>query len=348
MKVSAQIYYDRRREIGMGDGMNSRVYLAYDAQLSTEIVAKEIPKTSLNAQEYFDEAATMHKSHHRNVAPLHYACDTGTDICIAMPFFPKGSLQSRLHQSSLTISETLRVVDGVLSGLGHIHTQGFVHCDIKPTNIFFGDNDTPLLADFGQARKLLQQRAAPAPPMYTNALPPEVLKLGVVSPAGDIYQVGLTMYRCLQGEGYYQDELTGALSRNTNITASIVNGSFPRRNALLPHLPRRVVKVLRKSLSMDPQRRYQSATEMAQDLGGCSYRCDWKVTTTPTSRKWRAARAGKADLLVEMTRTGPRWSVEAYSIGASKRRKESSLWLQNGTKKQAEQSARAILRALDE
>ena len=151
MKIVATVDYVQKKQIGAGQGMNSTVFLADDPQLAAEVAVKEIPLSKLGNDpgKYFAEAKTMFASEHKNVLPIRYACRTADRICLAMPFCNAGSLADRIRNNPLSLREAQRVGIGILNGLAQVHLAGFVHFDLKPTNVLFGASDEPLVADFG-------------------------------------------------------------------------------------------------------------------------------------------------------------------------------------------------------
>ena len=156
MKAIASLEYEKLRQIGAGQGMNSTVYLANDPQLGGEIVVKEVPLTTFvnPFQAYFQEANAMFAVDHPNVVPVHYAGTTATDVCIAMPHYPKGSLADLLAGGPLPVSQVLRFGQDVLAGLARIHAAQYIHFDIKPSNVLISNNNRGMVADFGQSRAL--------------------------------------------------------------------------------------------------------------------------------------------------------------------------------------------------
>jgi len=85
MKVAATLEYDKLTQIGVGQGMNSTVFLANDPQFGGEIVVKDVPlaKFGNTVSAYFVEAHAMFAANHANVVPVLYAGTTATDIVLA-------------------------------------------------------------------------------------------------------------------------------------------------------------------------------------------------------------------------------------------------------------------------
>ena len=139
MQIRAELQYDRGNQIGVGQGVNSEVFLADDPQLGGQFAAKEISKVSLrnNLTAYFAEAQAMFAVTHPNIVPVQYACETNTHVVLTMPYYQNGSLESRIRRSPLNVLELIRISQGVLRGLAAIHHGSFVHFDLKPSNILF-------------------------------------------------------------------------------------------------------------------------------------------------------------------------------------------------------------------
>ena len=213
--------------------------------------------------------------------------------------------------------EVVRVGDGVLGGLSQVHHKGFLHLDVKPTNVLFSSNGSPLLADFGQAREVRQNGAVQVPEMYKHAWPPEVVTRGVATVESDLFQIGLLLYRAANGDPWYQQQIP----LPSELATKIAKGRFPNRSLFMPHLPSRLKRVIRKALRVDPAERYRTATEMAQALGRVEFTLDWTIAPLPNGgTEWRASRRDQPDLVVQLHCDRGMLRVEAYTERGSDRR----------------------------
>lgn len=336
MQVDANISYTIIRQIGIGQGMNSTVYLVDDPQLGGYLAAKEIEKNRFpNPTAYFAEAQTMFSVTHENVLAVQYACQRADTICLVMPYFQKGSLADRTKIGPLQLSEVLRVTQGVLAGLAHIHVRGYIHFDIKPSNVIFSDKDLPMVADFGQSREISATGVVKVPALYQRTMPPETIVTGVATQAADIYHVGLLMYRALNGEAFFQSQLP---SNPVEIRQKICKGKLPDRQLFMPHVPLRLRTLVRKALRVNPSDRYQTATEMADEIGRFNLELDWSTEPLAVGGlRWRATRPGQCDLIVELEARGTAWSVESFteSNGEPRRAKERKLIWRKGLSRDA-------------
>jgi|HubBroStandDraft_6_1064221.scaffolds.fasta_scaffold03528_9 serine/threonine protein kinase len=312
MQVVGSISYTKLQQIGVGQGMNSEVYLADDPQLGGQVAAKEIAKSQFtNAANYFAEARAMFKVAHDNVVAVQYACQTSNLISLVMPYYQKGSLADRIQDRPLQLSEVLRVTHGVLAGLAQIHLAGFIHFDVKPSNVLFSNTNRPLVADFGQSRAISANGVVTVPKLYLVSQPPETVKTGVATSLADIYHVGLLMYRALNGDRFFttQTPPTQAL-----LQAMISAGKFPDRNKFMPHVPSRIRALVRKALRINPADRFQTATNMADVLSRVDVAVDWAIEPLPPDGfRWRALRPGQCDLIVELTEQNGLWAVETFT-----------------------------------
>lgn len=331
MKVVAKVEYQTLGEIGAGEGMNSKVYLASDPQLAGTIAVKEVPKADFGNKVdlYFREAQAMYKTQHDNIVPVHYACATDTHVCIAMPFFKRGSFARLIHDGPAPASLVLSTGRAVLAALAQIHLRQLLHLDVKPSNVLLSDRGVPMLSDFGQAREMSPTGVATLPRLYHLAIPPEAYA-GVVAVPSDIYQAGLLLYRAANGDPHFRQQWS---YDHRKLKDDILKGRFPDRKRFMPHVPQRLRTTIRKALRVKPEERYQSATEFADALGKVACDLDWTTVVGPAGEfTWTATRADQPDLLVKAHSNSATWSVEVFTVatGGRPRAKGRSLFWKKG------------------
>lgn len=346
--VYATIVYEKQAEIGTGQGMNSRVYAAWDPQMRTVLAVKEIELEDIAVEEldgYFQEAAAMRAAQHSNVVPIQYACRTDTHVALAMPLYERGSLADRIKTGPLTVREVIRVGQGMLLGLSQVHVANFIHFDLKPSNVLFNDRDQPLVSDFGQARFMDFEGIATAPPLYPFGFIPEALE-GVGSIESDIYQAGLTLYRAVNGDPIYYAQLPAT---QEELIQKVMRGKFPSRDRFLPHVPDRLRTIIRRALNVDPTRRYHSAMELAEDLGRVAPRLDWSLDVLENQDlQWQAERKGRPTIVVLLRKTGHQYGVSVYTEtnGVRRKRDVEGLWRNQMSAKEADEHLRGVFKAL--
>lgn len=305
-------------------GMNSEVWLARDLQHDGEVAVKEIPKANLRRQgiaDFFQEAKMMFDAQHpENVVPILYAGDIPNRDCvgIAMPYYPNGSLHDRIASGPLSLLEVVRVGLAMLNGLGSIHSKDLFHFDLKPSNIFFDSQDVPLVADFGQARAAMLHGKVPLPAMYPFGVPPEIYGSRVGSRQTDIYLAGVTLYRAVNGNPFFDAQKAAIV----DLRAEVLAGKFPRRDRFQPHVPRQLRTLIRKAMSVDEADRFRSASDMLNALANCPIKHDWIVTPKAGGEcAWECPKRGaKTGFSVELSKDGKNWRVDACTVGAGRRR----------------------------
>jgi serine/threonine protein kinase len=271
MRISGSITYTRKKQIGVGQGMNSMVWLAHDPQLGGEIAVKEIPKSKFgDVNAYFTEAQTLFAVSHPNIVSIQCAFQSKSLICLAMPYYKRGSLKDRTEKGPLTVREAIRVGKGVLAGLSSIHARDFVHFDIKPSNVLFSASHEPLVADFGQSKLVGPTGFTARPGMYADGIPPECYR-GIGSKQSDVYHAGLLLYRCVNGDDHFKCQVPPNLAEATRLTQL---GKFPDRNKFLPHVPKRLKTIIRKALAIELGERYETVSDLSDALSAVTINHD--------------------------------------------------------------------------
>ena len=152
---------------------------------------------------FFEEGSALAKLHHPNVVRvLDFFRANGTAY-MAMRYESGRTLQQDLLSGRGTLDEDwLRLLFvRLLNGLREVHAARLLHLDIKPANIWIRDDETPVLIDFGAARRALSEEGTRLPPIYTPgfAAPEMHQTRDRLGPWSDIYSVGATLYACIAG-----------------------------------------------------------------------------------------------------------------------------------------------------
>jgi serine/threonine protein kinase len=284
---TAELNFETLKEIGQ-EGRNSTVFLAHDKQLDGEIVVKIVPKTKLpNANDFYREAKILYASSHPYVVRVNYGCADNDNIYMAMPYYKNGSLKQLIDTRFLTIREVLRYSIQFLSGLNNIHSKGLLHFDIKPDNILLSDSNEALLSDFGLSKAMDNFGFANPDGIYPKQVPPETFASTQKTLHFDIYLAGLTIYRLLNGNEHYYNQLT--YGNQQDYINAIRTGNFPNRDSYLPHVPLKLQRIINRALSIDIADRHQTVLELINDLSSVDENLDWQFSSTINSRTWTKA-----------------------------------------------------------
>ncbi|MBE5321861.1 serine/threonine protein kinase [Pedobacter sp. MR2016-19] len=282
---TTELNFETIREIGQ-EGKNSQVFLAHDKQLDGEIVVKKIKKIKIiNPTEYYDEAKKLYTSTHSNVVRVNYGCSDADHVYIAMPFYKNGSLKSVIAKKHLTIREIIRYSIQFLSGLHHIHSKGLIHFDIKPDNILISDSDEAHLSDFGLTKAMNTFGFASPEQIYSKQVPPETFTSSDKTIHFDIYLAGLTIYRLLNGESHFHNQLAVFKSQSDYIN-SVSTGNFPSRTDYLPHIPLKLQRIVNKALSINITDRHKNVLELINELSDVEENLDWRFFAGKSTEQW--------------------------------------------------------------
>lgn len=355
MQIKNEMEYTRKKQIGINQGMNADVWIVDEPQLGGELVVKEMPKSRFaggSPAEFFQEAQAMFASNAPNVVPLHWAGQTPAGhvpelVCICMPYFKRGSLADRIATAPLPPATVLKIAHGVLLGLGSIHAKGYIHFDLKPTNVLFDDQDEPMVADFGQACQFDSTGTASSPGVYPGTVPPEVYQHYAGTVQSDIYHAGLTLYRAVNGDQFYKPQVPTSAAEHTRLT---LNGKFPNRDQFMPHVPKGLRTAIRKALRVDPADRYSSAADMNDALGRIQIVHDWRVSFTgPTETRWRAEREGRSALVITQQGNGLNWDVKIQTErpGEKPRSKDCGRWAKGQSRAQSDEFLKDLFAELE-
>jgi protein-serine/threonine kinase len=174
------------------------------------------------------------------------------------------SLRPRLEHAPLALDEVIEIGSRVATALHDLHRQHLVHLDIKPSNIMFRPDGTAVLVDFGLSRHdhlpdLLEEEFSL--PMGTGPyMSPEQVQFVRHDPRSDLFALGVMLYHFTTGERPF-----GSPDSVRGLRRRLWLDPVPPR-ALRADCPPWLQEVIRKCLEVRPERRYQSAAQLALDL----------------------------------------------------------------------------------
>ena len=182
------------RRLG-GSGTRS-VYLARDLGLDRDVALKTLA-SAMRLPGLKPEARAMARVTHPAVAQI-LAVESWRDRpFLVVEFLPGGTLADRLRAGPLPASQTVDVVTDIAEGLAALHRAGYVHGDVKPSNIGFTADGLPKLLDFGLARLANDPIVAGGTLRY---LSPEVLEGRPADEADDVWSLCVVLYEMVSGE----------------------------------------------------------------------------------------------------------------------------------------------------
>jgi len=180
-----------------------------------------------------------------------------------MELVPGRTLEERLRRDGvLPADDVLTIARQVSVGLEHAHANGLVHRDLKPGNLIERDDGTIKIADFGIARAVEGTELTEAGTVVGTAayLAPEQAEAGTVTPATDLFALGVVLYELLTGRQPWKVESLAQLAGRREV----------KPPELPAHTPPGLRAAIESSLRPDPEDRPSSAAEFARllDDGG--------------------------------------------------------------------------------
>ncbi len=251
-----------RNEIGRG-GMGV-VYRAVDLRLRRDVALKLLPPALTSnekaRQRLLAEARAASALDHPNICTVYDIGKTDDDrLYVAMAFYEGRTLADRIAEGPIPSEEALAIVADILRGLDHAHASGFVHRDVKPSNVLLTSRDEVKILDFGLAKREADELTDPEAQVGTlSYMSPEQTLGKSVDGRSDLWSVGVTLFQMLAGRPPFAEKTDAAL----------LYAIAHEEPAPLPDsVPARAKKVVAKLLQKDPGKRYQSAAELLQELG---------------------------------------------------------------------------------
>jgi serine/threonine protein kinase len=242
------------------------VYLARDPYIKRQVAVKVLPRQFTFEPEFRGrfqrEAEVIAALEHGSIVPVYDFGEHEDQPFIVMRYMSGGTLEARLSEGPLPISEIVTIFERVGTAVDYAHTLGVIHRDIKPGNILFDSQGGICLSDFGIA-KIAEATAAftgtgiIGTPAY---MAPEQAQGEKLDGRCDIYSLGVVLFQSLSGE------LPFKATTPMGVAVAHITEPVPSLLARRADLPRGFEEVIRKTLDKDPAKRYQTASELAQAI----------------------------------------------------------------------------------
>jgi len=179
---------------------------------------------------------------------------------LVMEYVEGETLRALLKQRGcLPQDEALRYVGLLSEALAYAHAARVLHRDVKPENVLVVTNRAPKLVDFGVARILARTSQKASTNIGTvDYMAPEQMQ-GAAGTNADLWGLGVTFYELLTGHRPFTGEMGEVIQK-------IIAGRYDERPLFEKGVDPRIVRVIRKMLTKDPEARYQTAEDLARDL----------------------------------------------------------------------------------
>ncbi|HEV2470797.1 MAG TPA: protein kinase [Candidatus Sulfotelmatobacter sp.] len=255
----------------IGAGGMGEVFLAHDEHLGHNVALKVLPpETNDRSRELFrKEAHALSRLNHPNIVTV-LDFDTQEDLdFLVMEYVPGQALDEKVQEGPLAEKDVVEIGLQLAEGLAAAHAQGVVHRDLKPGNLRLTSDNRLKILDFGLARSTLSFSPLAStvsingPAECSGTLPymagEQVLGQGVDART-DIYSAGAVLYELCTGRPPFEQTLFAALV--DDILHKAPHPPSQGRKGVSP----RVEAIILKCLEKEPEKRFQSAKELAREL----------------------------------------------------------------------------------
>ena len=272
------------------------VYLAQDTKLDRKVALKILPSALAanhdRMRRFVLEAKCAAALNHPNIAHIYeigeaenrgssQTAEEDSVHFIAMEFIDGHTLREEIHHEPTPLSKLLKYLNQVTDGLAKAHAAGIIHRDLKPDNIMISRDGHAKILDFGLAKLVEQtdlrfdseevdsqvataampQRTSPGAIMGTvGYMSPEQVKAKTLDQRSDIFSFGCVLYEAVTGRRPFAgDSVVDTLHK-------IIHDPAPAIAESNPNAPAELQRIIRRCLTKEPEKRYQTIRDTANDL----------------------------------------------------------------------------------
>jgi serine/threonine protein kinase len=276
--------YVRLQKLGLG--AMGEVSQAYDRHLRRMVAVKQlrlglrdeaetlrdfVEETRIAARLEHPGIVDIHEYHEeKNPAPFYVMrLVTGQTFSERIRQYHHSQSGLRLQERRRQWDELIRSMLAIVEAISHAHKRGVLHCDLKPGNIMVGEFGETVIVDWGMARRIGFAAGRSSQPVSSfheagtpDYMPPEQVD-GIADERSDVFGLGAVLYELLTASSPHgwPDGLRPADWRDC-----VRKAHFERPRRRQPHTPPALEAICLRALEPAPERRYQTAADLGQDL----------------------------------------------------------------------------------
>src|SRR5580765_830749 len=261
--------YELLEEIARG-GMGI-VYRARQVSLDRIVAVKMLLAGALAGKDFVQrfrtEASAAASLQHVNIVAIHEVGFAEGQHFFAMDYVEGLTLAQLVAQGPLAARQAATYLKAIAEAIHFAHERNVLHRDLKPSNVLIDSaTNQPRVTDFGLAKRLeadteltLSGQVLGSP----NYMSPEqaVAKRGTVGKRSDVYSIGAILYHLVTGRPPFQGETL------TDVLHQVMNDDPLDPHVLIPRIPHDLETICLKCLEKEPEIRYATAQQVADDLG---------------------------------------------------------------------------------
>jgi serine/threonine protein kinase len=276
----------------LGEGGMGVVYKAEDTKLKRTVALKFLSFQAVGTEEdksrFIHEAQSAAALNHPNICIIYEIDEYKHQPFIAMEYIKGRNLKSIIEAGLFELEEASRVGMQIAHGIYEAHQKKIVHRDIKPANIMITNEGLVKIMDFGLAKspgrtQLTREGTTVGTVAYMS---PEQARGEDLDHRTDIWSLGVVLYEMIGGQRPFKGEHEQA------VIYSIANEEQKPLTGLRSGLPLELDRLLDRCLEKDPAARYQTALDLASDLGRLHRRIELssKSNVTVDGHAWSRRR----------------------------------------------------------
>lgn len=279
IQIGQVLFNQFRVEAFIASGGMGAVYRVWDMQrnapLAMKVLHADLADDPAVFKRFQREARALQKLTHPNIVPF-YGLYHLEDIAFILESYIDGpSLKDVLRQTKgegLPIPQALSYLKAISAALGYAHSNGVVHCDVKPGNVMIDRGGTIYLTDFGVARHAESTTTTIGSAGTPAYMAPEQIRGEAVSPATDIYGLGVLLFEMLTGQRPFRGSEAGTESAGVTAAERTRYGHLylqaPDPRSLNADIPASLAHVVLSALNKEPTKRFTNT--QALFLAACS------------------------------------------------------------------------------
>lgn len=262
--TSLQLRYEELRFIG--EGSMGTLFRGWDSRLGRAVAIKLLKSDApADTRRFLAEARAQARVRHENVCQVYEVGEVDGEPYIAMEYIPGESFD---RAQGMTLEQKVKVVREVAAALHEAHRLGMIHRDIKPGNIMVVHNEDgsykPYIVDFGLARDISStgastQNGIVGTPAYMS---PEQAagNSALLDRRTDVYSLGATLFDVLAGRTPFVG------SNALTLLTQVIYDDAPALGRIRKGVPQQLETIVMTCLQRQPERRYESARALGDDL----------------------------------------------------------------------------------